>query len=170
MLLAEGPDQIKKMRPVSSIFDSWDFRQCSVSDTRTPFKYICKSSKLFLRILGYILTARESSFGLVFLVVPHLLRRKKRFYTPSCNWFVLSRHDVFCASACSQNELCLQIMDGNSDQNTRVDNHLNPAVSVRFIRFIPVESATDDLCMRVAVFKCRGQWLDLSYLCDTAIN
>jgi len=49
-----------------------------------------------------------------------------------------------------------KIMDGNSDQNTRVDNHLNPAISVRYIRFIPLESATDDLCMRVAVFKCRA--------------
>ena len=44
---------------------------------------------------------------------------------------------------------------GNNDQNTRVDNNLNPAASARFIRFVPVESITDDICMRVAVFKCR---------------
>ena len=48
-----------------------------------------------------------------------------------------------------------QVLDGNNDQNTRVDNHLNPAVTTRFVRFKPVESATDDMCMRVAVFKCR---------------
>ncbi|KAJ7381355.1 hypothetical protein OS493_001482 [Desmophyllum pertusum] len=49
------------------------------------------------------------------------------------------------------------ILDGNYDQNTRVDNNLNPAISVHFIRFIP-DCATDDKCMRVAVFKCRGNY------------
>lgn len=49
-----------------------------------------------------------------------------------------------------------KILDGNYDSNSRVDNHLNPAISVSYVRFLPVESSTDDVCMRVAVFKCRA--------------
>ena len=51
--------------------------------------------------------------------------------------------------------MLLQVLVGNNDQNTRVDNYLTTAVTTRFVRFKPVESSTDDICMRVAVFKCR---------------
>ena len=72
MFLAEGPDQIEKIRSISSIFESRDLRRF-FSDTKTPLKDTCKPSKLIIRILRYILTARESILGLVFLVVPHVL-------------------------------------------------------------------------------------------------
>ena len=54
--------------------------------------------------------------------------------------------------------LSLQVLIGNNDQNTRVYNNLNPSIKARYIRFNPVESITDDICMRVAVYKCRGEW------------
>ncbi|XP_068686644.1 coadhesin-like isoform X1 [Montipora foliosa] len=48
-----------------------------------------------------------------------------------------------------------KVLIGNNDQNTRVYNNLNPSIKARYIRFNPVESITDDICMRVAVYKCR---------------
>ena len=49
-----------------------------------------------------------------------------------------------------------QVLTGNYDRDTRVDNHLNTAIEARFIRFIPSDWLADDICMRVAIFKCRG--------------
>ncbi|XP_015761892.1 PREDICTED: coadhesin-like isoform X2 [Acropora digitifera] len=48
-----------------------------------------------------------------------------------------------------------KVLTGNDDRDTRVDNHLNPAIETRFIRFIPSDWLADDICMRVAIFKCR---------------
>ncbi|XP_074633955.1 coadhesin-like isoform X1 [Acropora palmata] len=48
-----------------------------------------------------------------------------------------------------------KVLTGNDDRDTRVDNHLNPAFETRFIRFIPSDWLADDICMRVAIFKCR---------------
>ena len=49
-----------------------------------------------------------------------------------------------------------QVLTGNYDRDTRVDNHLNPSIEARFIWFIPSDWLADDIRMRIAIFKYQG--------------
>ena len=52
--------------------------------------------------------------------------------------------------------LSRQLLSGNYGRDTLVDNHLNPSIETRFIRFIPSDWLADDIRMRIAIFKYQG--------------
>ena len=47
----------------------------------------------------------------------------------------------------------MQEFDGNIDQNSVVYHDLNPPITARYIRFLPLEW-NDDISMRVELYGC----------------
>ena len=47
----------------------------------------------------------------------------------------------------------MQEFDGNIDQNSAVYHDLNPPITARYIRFLPVEW-NDEISMRVELYGC----------------
>ena len=47
----------------------------------------------------------------------------------------------------------MQEFDGNIDQNSVVYHDLNPPITARYIRFLPVER-NDEISMRVELYGC----------------
>ena len=49
--------------------------------------------------------------------------------------------------------IMMQEFDGNTDQNSVVYHDLNPSITARYIRFLPVEWE-DEISLRVELYGC----------------